>query len=88
RLEPHHLVLRAALLVLARPVRRHGGRRGGFTTGADLFAALGAVAARRPRDAFGRPSGDDRDHYAAQWLAAAVYLDGTEAALGRGLWHG
>ncbi|WP_328660368.1 hypothetical protein [Streptomyces sp. NBC_00334] len=63
-------------------------RRGGFTTGADLFAALGAVAARRPRDAFGRPSGDDRDHYAAQWLAAAVYLDGTEAALGRGLWHG
>ncbi|MFE0479002.1 hypothetical protein [Streptomyces tendae] len=63
-------------------------RRGGFATGADLFAALGAVAARRPRDAFGRPAGDDRDQYAAQWLATAVYLTGTEAALARGLWHG
>ncbi|WP_399944727.1 hypothetical protein ACGH52_33060 [Streptomyces sp. BBFR25] len=63
-------------------------RRAGFATGADLFAALGEVAARRPRDAFGRPAGDDRDHYAAQWLATAVYLAGTEAALGRGLWHG
>ncbi|MFF4470553.1 hypothetical protein ACFYZ3_13435 [Streptomyces sp. NPDC001599] len=62
-------------------------RRGGFATGADLFAALGAVAARRPRDAFGRPAGDDRDQYAAQWLATAVYLTGTEAALGRGLWR-
>ncbi|CAM5657762.1 hypothetical protein SVIOM342S_01193 [Streptomyces violaceorubidus] len=62
-------------------------RRGGFTTGADLFAALGAVAARRPRDAFGRPAGDDQDHYAAQWLATAVYLAGTEEALGRALWH-
>ncbi|MFH8440436.1 hypothetical protein ACH4D3_04255 [Streptomyces sp. NPDC018026] len=62
-------------------------RRGGFATGADLFAALGTVAARRPRDAFGRPAGDDLDQYAAQWLAAAVYLTGTEAALGRGLWH-
>ncbi|OWA11572.1 hypothetical protein B9W62_05675 [Streptomyces sp. CS113] len=62
-------------------------RRGGFATGADLFAALGAVAARRPRDAFGRPAGDDRDQYAAQWLATAVYLTGTEAALARGLWH-
>ncbi|MEV4049351.1 hypothetical protein, partial [Streptomyces sp. NPDC049744] len=63
-------------------------RRAGFATGADLFAALGEVAARRPRDAFGRPAGDDRDHYTAQWLATAVYLAGTEAALGRGLWHG
>lgn len=63
-------------------------RRGGFATGADLFAALGAVAARRPRDVFGRPAPDDQDHYAAQWLATAVYLAGTEAALGRGLWHG
>lgn len=62
-------------------------RRGGFATGADLFAALGAVAARRPRDAFGRPARDDQDQYAAQWLATAVYLTGTEAALARGLWH-
>ncbi|WP_109028644.1 hypothetical protein [Streptomyces rubrogriseus] len=62
-------------------------RRGGFATGADLFAALGAVAARRPRDAFGRPAGDDLDQYAAQWLATAVYLTGTEAALRRDLWH-
>ncbi|WP_201301727.1 hypothetical protein [Streptomyces tendae] len=62
-------------------------RRGGFATGADLFGALGAVAARRPRDAFGRPARDDQDQYAAQWLATAVYLTGTEAALARGLWH-
>ncbi|MFD6188960.1 hypothetical protein [Streptomyces sp. NPDC060275] len=62
-------------------------RRGGFAAGADLFAALGTVAARRPRDAFGRPAGDDRDQYAAQWLATAVYLTGTEAALRRALWH-
>ncbi|MFI0577014.1 hypothetical protein [Streptomyces tendae] len=62
-------------------------RRGGFATGADLFAALGAVAARRPRDNFGRPARDDQDQYAAQWLATAVYLTGTEAALARGLWH-
>ncbi|AIJ12031.1 SWIM zinc finger family protein [Streptomyces lividans] len=62
-------------------------RRGGFATGADLYAALGAVAARRPRDAFGRPAGDDLDRYAAQWLATAVYLNGTEAALRRGLWN-
>ncbi|MGW0008869.1 hypothetical protein ACWDVX_03755 [Streptomyces tendae] len=62
-------------------------RRGGFATGADLFAALGAVAARRPLDAFGRPARDDQDQYAAQWLATAVYLTGTEAALARGLWH-
>ncbi|MFD7953384.1 hypothetical protein ACFV4X_07790 [Streptomyces ardesiacus] len=63
-------------------------RRGGFATGADLFAALSAVAARRSRDAFGRLAGDDQDHYAAQWLATAVYLVGTEAALGRALWQG
>ncbi|MFA3872902.1 hypothetical protein ABS735_04285 [Streptomyces sp. MMCC 100] len=76
----------------ARDSDRHGHaaalRRGGFGTGADLFTALGAVAARRPRDAFGRLARDDQDHYAAQWLATAVYLAGTEAALGRGLWRG
>ncbi|WP_031049501.1 hypothetical protein [Streptomyces sp. NRRL F-5650] len=63
-------------------------RDGGFTTGADLYTALAAAAARRSRDVFGRPAGDDRDHYAARWLATAVYLTGTEAALGRALWQG
>ncbi|MFC9052144.1 hypothetical protein [Streptomyces anthocyanicus] len=58
-----------------------------MVAGADLYAALGAVAARRPREAFGRPAGDDLDRYAAQWLATAVYLNGTEAALRRGLWN-
>jgi hypothetical protein len=58
-------------------------RRDGFVTGAALAAALGAVAADRTRDAFGRLDEGDPDRYTAQWLAIAVYLTGTEAALRR-----
>ncbi|MFD7699889.1 hypothetical protein [Streptomyces caelestis] len=63
-------------------------RRDGFVTGAALVTALGAVAADRTRDAFGRLDADGPDRYAAQWLATAVYLTGTEAALRRDHWHG
>ncbi|MEU7472988.1 hypothetical protein AB0A94_31475 [Streptomyces sp. NPDC044984] len=71
---------------------RHGHaaalRRSGFVTGAELALTLGAVAAHRSRDAFGRPAADDQDRYPAQWLATAVYLAGAEAALRRKSWRG
>ncbi|MFH9040344.1 hypothetical protein ACH4FA_13430 [Streptomyces sp. NPDC017966] len=71
---------------------RHGHaaalRRSGFVTGAELAVTLGAVAAHRTRDAFGRLAADDQDHYPAQWLATAVYLAGAEAALRRKFWRG
>ncbi|MEV5550538.1 hypothetical protein AB0L35_31120 [Streptomyces sp. NPDC052309] len=63
-------------------------RRSGFVTGAELVARLGAVAAHRTRDVFGRLDADDPDRYAAQWLATAVYLAAAEAALDRGTWRG
>ncbi|MBD0418276.1 hypothetical protein H0H10_03675 [Streptomyces sp. TRM S81-3] len=79
----------------AEPARDSGGhgdvavlRRSGLVTGAELVARLGAVAAHRTRDVFGRLDEDDPDRYAAQWLATAVYLAAAEAALGRGTWRG
>ncbi|OKK05218.1 SWIM zinc finger family protein [Streptomyces sp. CB02400] len=63
-------------------------RRDGFVTGAALAATLGAVAADRTRDAFGRLDEGGPDRYTAQWLATAVYLTGTEAALRRDNWLG
>ncbi|MFC8424025.1 hypothetical protein ACFUN7_24630 [Streptomyces sp. NPDC057236] len=63
-------------------------RRDGFVTGAALAAALGTVAADRTRDAFGRVTEGGPDRYTAQWLATAVYLTGTEAALRRDNWLG
>ncbi len=62
--------------------------RDGFVNGARLVAALGAVAAHRTRDAFGRLDDGGPDRYAAQWLATAVYLAGTESALRRASWYG
>ncbi|MFE1511557.1 hypothetical protein [Streptomyces sp. NPDC058726] len=62
--------------------------RDGFVNGARLATALGAVAAHRTRDAFGRLDDGGPDRYAAQWLATAVYLAGTEAALRRASWYG
>ncbi|WP_345634957.1 hypothetical protein [Streptomyces thinghirensis] len=46
------------------------------------------MAAHRTRDTFGRLRPDDPDHCTAQWLATAVHLDGTEAALTRRTWRG
>ncbi|MFJ3895659.1 hypothetical protein [Streptomyces sp. NPDC090083] len=62
-------------------------RRAGFRTAADLSHALAAEADRRGRDVFGRTEEADPDGYARAWLAAAVYLAGTERALVRGTWE-
>ncbi|MFF0201477.1 hypothetical protein [Streptomyces sp. NPDC005017] len=64
-------------------------RRGGFRAAADLSAALTAEADRRTRDVFGRTAEADPDRYAQVWLAASVYLAGTERALVQATWeHG
>ncbi|WP_329342814.1 SWIM zinc finger family protein [Streptomyces sp. NBC_00663] len=62
-------------------------RRSGFRTAADLADALAAQADRRSRDAFGRTHQSDPDGYARAWLAAAVYLTGTERALVEATWQ-
>ncbi|MGX9883273.1 hypothetical protein [Streptomyces sp. NPDC002276] len=62
-------------------------RRAGFRTAADLSHALAAEADRRGRDVFGRTEEADPDGYARAWLAAAVYLSGTERALVRATWE-
>ncbi|WP_329264558.1 SWIM zinc finger family protein [Streptomyces sp. NBC_01478] len=62
-------------------------RRAGFRTAADLSHALASEADRRGRDVFGRTEEADPDGYARAWLAAAVYLTGTERALVRATWQ-
>ena len=62
-------------------------RRSGFRAAADLSAALTAEADRRTRDVFGRTGEADPDRYARVWLAAAVYLAGTERALVQATWE-
>ncbi|MFF2213336.1 hypothetical protein [Streptomyces antibioticus] len=62
-------------------------RRTGFRAAADLSAALSAEADRRGRDVFGRTAEADPDRYARAWLAAAVYLTGTERALVQATWE-
>ncbi|WP_405741784.1 SWIM zinc finger family protein [Streptomyces sp. NBC_00028] len=62
-------------------------RRSGFRTAADLADALAAQADRRSRDVFGRTRQSDPDGYARAWLAAAVYLTGTERALVEATWQ-
>ncbi|NUS26670.1 MAG: hypothetical protein HOV92_20915, partial [Streptomyces sp.] len=59
----------------------------GFRTAADLADALAAQADRRSRDVFGRSQQSDPDGYARAWLAAAVYLTGTERALVEATWQ-
>ncbi|MET9730492.1 hypothetical protein ABZZ79_07470 [Streptomyces sp. NPDC006458] len=82
---------RRAVAEPARDGDRAGGgaalRRGGFRAAADLSAALTAEADRRTRDVFGRTAEADPDRYARAWLAAAVYLAGTERALVRATWE-
>ncbi|MFF2026448.1 hypothetical protein ACFVW2_32225 [Streptomyces sp. NPDC058171] len=62
-------------------------RRVGFRAAADLLTELAAEADRRGRDVFGRTEEADPDAYARAWLAAAVYLAGTERALVRATWQ-
>ncbi|MEV7288744.1 hypothetical protein AB0O01_30095 [Streptomyces sp. NPDC093252] len=63
-------------------------RRVGFRAAADLLTELTAEADRRGRDVFGRTEEPDPAAYARAWLAAAVYLGGTERALVRATWRG
>ncbi|MGV9316498.1 hypothetical protein ACWDR0_30575 [Streptomyces sp. NPDC003691] len=63
-------------------------RRVGFRTAAELLTELAAEADRRGRDVFGRTEEADPGAYARAWLAAAVYLTGTERALVRATWQG
>ncbi|MFJ6085226.1 hypothetical protein ACIQI8_27835 [Streptomyces sp. NPDC092369] len=62
-------------------------RRSGFRAAADLAQSLTAEADRRGRDVFGRTEEADPDGYARAWLAAAVYLAGTERALVQATWQ-
>ncbi|MER6911697.1 hypothetical protein ABT354_08505 [Streptomyces sp. NPDC000594] len=62
-------------------------RRVGFRTAAELVTELATEADRRGRDVFGRTEEADPDAYARAWLAAAVYLAGTERALVRATWQ-
>ncbi|MFJ6656780.1 hypothetical protein ACIQNG_10505 [Streptomyces sp. NPDC091377] len=62
-------------------------RRVGFRTAADLLTELTTEADRRGRDVFGRTEEADPDAYARAWLAAAVYLTGTERALIQATWQ-
>lgn len=62
-------------------------RRSGFRTAADLADALATEADRRGRDVFGRTQQADPEAYARAWLAAAVYLSGTERALVQATWQ-
>jgi hypothetical protein len=62
-------------------------RRSGFRAAADLAQALAGEADRRGRDVFGRTEEADPDGYARAWLAAAVYLAGTERALVQATWQ-
>ncbi|MFJ3669549.1 hypothetical protein ACIPSE_24150 [Streptomyces sp. NPDC090106] len=62
-------------------------RRSGFRTAAALAESLAAEADRRDRDVFGRTREADPEGYARAWLAAAVYLSGTERALVEATWQ-
>jgi hypothetical protein len=61
-------------------------RRARLDLGADLLAALTTTARVRPRDAFGRITGDDGHAFAQAWLAAAVYEEAASRALTEASW--
>ncbi|MFE6977948.1 hypothetical protein [Streptomyces sp. NPDC057682] len=61
-------------------------RRGGLPTAAGLLTALGASAAERGRDSFGRLLPADTDGFATHWLAAARYTAAVSEALCAAAW--
>lgn len=61
-------------------------RRAGFTTAAELAAALVDESDRCGRDAFGRLAEPDPDRYAWAWLAVSAHLAAAERELIRSSW--
>ncbi|MFF5229078.1 hypothetical protein [Dactylosporangium sp. NPDC000521] len=61
-------------------------RRARFDAGAALLDRLTEAACTRPRDAFGRLSGDDGSAFAQAWLATAVYTDAATRAVAEATW--
>ncbi|MDI1462472.1 hypothetical protein QEZ54_15985 [Catellatospora sp. KI3] len=61
-------------------------RRARLDLGAHLLGELTGVARQRPRDSFGRITGDDGHGFARAWLAAAVYEQAASAALTEASW--
>ncbi|MBV1850214.1 hypothetical protein [Catellatospora tritici] len=54
--------------------------------GAHLLGELTGAARHRPRDTFGRVTGDDGHGFARAWLAAAVYEQAASATLTEASW--
>ncbi|MFD0597645.1 hypothetical protein ACFQZ4_39600 [Catellatospora coxensis] len=61
-------------------------RRARLDLGAYLLAELSGAARFRPRDAFGRLTGDDAEAFTTAWLAAAVYEQHATSALTHATW--
>ncbi|MER6560863.1 hypothetical protein ABT300_24660 [Streptomyces sp. NPDC001027] len=61
-------------------------RRVGLGTAGDLLDELGAAAADRSRDAFGRLLPADTHRFARAWLASALYTGEVERALCAAAW--
>ncbi|MDQ0963675.1 hypothetical protein QFZ66_007553 [Streptomyces sp. B4I13] len=61
-------------------------RRAGLGTAGDLVDELGAAAADRSRDAFGRLLPADTGRFARAWLASALYTGEVERALCAAAW--
>ncbi|MDQ0829329.1 hypothetical protein QF032_001173 [Streptomyces achromogenes] len=61
-------------------------RRAGLGTAGDLLDELGAAAADRSRDAFGRLLPADTGRFARAWLASALYTGEVERALCAAAW--
>ncbi|MEV0127678.1 hypothetical protein AB0H83_04340 [Dactylosporangium sp. NPDC050688] len=61
-------------------------RRARLDTGAALLDRLTEAACTRPRDTFGRLSGDDGSAFAQAWLATAVYTDAATRAVAEATW--
>ncbi|WP_144125889.1 hypothetical protein [Catellatospora sichuanensis] len=61
-------------------------RRARLDLGAYLSAELGTAARFRPRDAFGRLTGDDAEGFTRAWLSAAVYERAATQALIEASW--
>ncbi|MEV0457104.1 hypothetical protein [Catellatospora methionotrophica] len=61
-------------------------RRARLDLGAHLLAELASAARSRPRDPFGRLTGDDAENFTRAWVAAAVYERAATQALIEASW--